>query len=388
MLNQALADGYNGLRVVEDTSWLGKEYWNYFADYEGKLDFLINSHQMIVLHPYCLDIVNGIQTIDLISRHQISLIKEKGKWKRIENPMQKDEAECKPAEEALRESEARFRSYFEMPLVGILITSLDKGIISVNDKFCTLVGYSADELKGKTWDKITHPENLARDVEQFNQVLAGEIDSYTLEKRFIHKNGTSIPTILSVGCVRHLDYTVNYLVATVQDITERKKAEEELRKSENRFRVMFEEHGAPMLLIEPNSGQIIDANEAAARFYEYSREQLRAMCIDQINQLPPEEVAAERHKAVEHSKNVFVFTHRLASGDVRLVEVYSSPVIIQGQAMLFSIIHDITQRKKAEEALQKAHETLEEKVKERTAELEKAYNSLKENERVLLKLKK
>ena len=211
ILNRSLANGYNGLRVVEDISWLGKEYWNYFADYEGKLDFLINSHQMIVLHPYCLDVVNGTQTIDLISRHHISLIKEKGKWKRIENPMQK-EAECKPAEEALRESEARFRSYFEMPLVGILITSLDKGIISVNDKFCTLVGYSADELKDTTWDKITHPEDLARDVEQFNQVLAGEIDSYTLEKRFIHKNGTSVPTILSVGCVRHIDYYPENLI--------------------------------------------------------------------------------------------------------------------------------------------------------------------------------
>ena len=172
------------------------------------------------------------------------------------------------------------------------------------------------------------------------------------------------------------------------DITERKKAEAELRKSENRFRVMFEGHGAPMLLIEPNNGQIIDANEAAARFYEYSREQLRAMRIDQINKLSPEEVAAERHKAVERSKNVFVFPHRLAGGDVRLVEVYSSPVTIEGRPMLFSIIHDITKRKEAEEALIEVCDSLEERVKERTAELEKAYDSLKESERSLSEAQK
>ena len=140
-------------------------------------------------------------------------------------------------------------------------------------------------------------------------------------------------------------------------------AESALRESEERFRVLFEGHGAVMLLIEPDSGQILDANAAAVRFYGYSREQLRAMRIEQINQLPPEEVAAERRKAVDGGKDMFTFPHRLAGGEVRVVEVYSTPVTIQGRPTLFSIIHDVTARKQAEEALERTRNTLAEAQK-------------------------
>jgi PAS domain S-box-containing protein len=145
-----------------------------------------------------------------------------------------------------------------------------------------------------------------------------------------------------------------------QDVTERKQAEAALRASEERFRLLFEGHGAVMLLMEPDGGQILDANPAAVRFYGYSREQLRAMHIEQINQLPPEEVAAERRRAADHGKNVFTFPHRLASGEVRIVEVYSTPVTIQGRQTLFSIIHDITSRRQAEEALEQTRHMLAE----------------------------
>jgi PAS domain S-box-containing protein len=146
------------------------------------------------------------------------------------------------------------------------------------------------------------------------------------------------------------------LLGVVADITERKEAEEALRDSEVRFRAMFEGHGAPMLLIEPDTGAILDANNAAAAFYCYSRDQLRSMSIDRINQLPPKEVAEERQKAVELIKNRFIFLHRIADGQVRWVEVHSSPVTIQGRAALFSIIHDITARHRVEEALRESEE--------------------------------
>ena len=281
----------------------------------------------------------------------------------------------------MRRSEVKYRQIIETAREGIWVIGVDDQTVYVNQKVSEMLGYGAEEIIGQLTQKFLAPEFITVLEEKLSEHKQGV--KQVIDYKFIRKDGSELWCILSTSPLLDEDGKYAGSLGMLTDITERKKAEAELRKSENRFRVMFEGHGAPMLLIEPNNGQIIDANEAAARFYEYSREQLRAMRIDQINQLPPEEVAAERHKAVERSKNVFVFTHRLASGDERLVEVYSSPVTIQGRSMLFSIIHDITQRKKQKKPLKKAHDNLEEKVKERTAELEKAYNSLKESERSL-----
>ncbi|MEZ0368771.1 MAG: sensor histidine kinase, partial [Candidatus Sericytochromatia bacterium] len=118
------------------------------------------------------------------------------------------------------------------------------------------------------------------------------------------------------------------------------------------FRQVFEKHHAMMLLIRPESGEIVDANPAASRFYGYDRETLRRMHIHQINQLSDQEVAREVERARTQVTNYFTFLHRLANGEVRTVEVHSTPVEIEGQQLLFSILHDITQRRRAERALQ------------------------------------
>ncbi|HXP63820.1 MAG TPA: PAS domain S-box protein, partial [Dongiaceae bacterium] len=120
--------------------------------------------------------------------------------------------------------------------------------------------------------------------------------------------------------------------------------EEALRESEARFRSMFERHTAAMLLREPDSGALVDANPAAAAFYGYSREHLRTMNLADLNTLPRKTIDAYRRRALGHHAPL-VFPHRLASGQIRTVEVYSSPVTVQGRKLLFSIIHDITERK-------------------------------------------
>ena len=121
------------------------------------------------------------------------------------------------------------------------------------------------------------------------------------------------------------------------------------------FRQLFENNRSVMLLIEPETGQIVAANRAASGFYGYSLEQLTQMSINDINMLPAEAVARERERAVLEKSLFFQFRHRLASGAIRDVEAYVSPIRVQDSPLLLSIIHDVTQRVEAERALATAH---------------------------------
>lgn len=117
------------------------------------------------------------------------------------------------------------------------------------------------------------------------------------------------------------------------------------------YRQMFAGHSAIQLLIEPEQGMIVEANPAAVSFYGYSEEQLKKMSIDQINTLPHEYVFKLRQKAKERNASYFLFPHRLASGEIKQVEVYSAPIVVHDQTLLYSIIHDVSRRQKVEKAL-------------------------------------
>jgi len=122
----------------------------------------------------------------------------------------------------------------------------------------------------------------------------------------------------------------------------------QLGESERRFRRFFEKNGSVMLLVEPESGRIVDANVAAARLYGYPLDKLRSMRITDINTLSPEQVAAEMQRAAREERNYFNFSHRLASGELCDVEVYSTPIAVQGRVHLFSIVNDISKRRSME----------------------------------------
>jgi len=134
------------------------------------------------------------------------------------------------------------------------------------------------------------------------------------------------------------------------------KLTSELKESESRFKNMFSNHNTIMLLLEPETGLIIDANLAASNFYGYPITTLCSMSIDQINTLSPELTAQERLKAASEKRNYFVFSHQLANGHKRIVEVHSSPIVYERKKILFSIIHDITERQLVEDALKESEE--------------------------------
>ncbi|GAK49526.1 putative histidine kinase [Candidatus Moduliflexus flocculans] len=117
------------------------------------------------------------------------------------------------------------------------------------------------------------------------------------------------------------------------------------------FHYLFEAHSAVMLLVNPDTGQIASANSAASRYYGYPLEELQAMSVYRINQLPSKEVNEAMRQAKLSLRNDFEFQHRLANGEIRDVEVHTTLITWQQQALLFSIIHDITARKQAEIAM-------------------------------------
>lgn len=136
-----------------------------------------------------------------------------------------------------------------------------------------------------------------------------------------------------------------------RDITEHKQAEKALYASETLFRQMFTEHSAAKLLINPENGNIVDANPAASQFYGYPIETLLQMKVSQINTMTPAEIEAALEDARLFKRNYFIFQHRLASGEIREVEIYSTPIRVGETQLLHSIIHDITERKQMEAAM-------------------------------------
>ena len=140
-----------------------------------------------------------------------------------------DIAGLKKSEETLRASEARFRSYFELPLVGIGLTGPDKRWWEVNDRLCDLLGYRRTQLLGLSWTELTYPEDLAVEVAQFDRIMNRRTEGYSLDKRFLRQDGALLYASVSTRCVRRANGMVEYFVTLVQDITERKQAEEQIQ---------------------------------------------------------------------------------------------------------------------------------------------------------------
>ena len=138
----------------------------------------------------------------------------------------------KQAEEALRQSEARFRSNFEQAAIGIVDSTLAGGYNWVNHRFCEITGYTAEELKSLTFRDITHPEDLEKELHDYQDVLQGKVTSYSREKRYIRKDRSLVWVNLSLSLVRSADGVPKRFIGVVEDISYRKHMEEELFKAQ------------------------------------------------------------------------------------------------------------------------------------------------------------
>lgn len=206
-------------------------------------------------------------------------------------------------------------------------------------------------------DRI-HPD----DHETINKKLRAHFQyqqPFSVEYRFRHDDGHYIWLLTKGEAIRNAQGKIVKMLGTNFDITEQKQleqerdqAQEQLRQSEERYRQMFERSQAIKLLIDVTNGTIVDANSAACEFYGYSWRELTNLKNSDINTLSKEQIELAMAQAVSEQCNHFKFVHRLASGELHDMEVYSSPIEIQGRKLLYSIMHDITERRQMEIALQ------------------------------------
>jgi PAS domain S-box-containing protein len=190
-------------------------------------------------------------------------------------------------------------------------------------------------------------------------LVIGVIDAYTdriglVEPEFSNVLVTIAYIIASVSAVT---WTA---LSLAQSDTERLQTEQALRVSERRFRLFFEQNSSVMLIVEPDSGRVVDANQAALDFYGFPGRSLIGMSVEDINTLPPSETRLKRQNAAKGGVRNFEFKHRLASGDTRDVMVFTTPIEVDEKPLLFSIIQDVTERHRAENALLQQQQDLNE----------------------------
>ena len=266
-------------------------------------------------------------------------------------------------EQALRESEELYRSTFDLAAVGIAHVSPDGQWLRVNKKLCKIVGYSEEELFEMRFQDITHPDDLGTDVAEAEKVRTGALDTYSKEKRYIRKDGALVWVNLTVSGARHPSGELKHFISVVEDITERKAAEEAQRASEARLELALDASNTALFEwdIEKQAGEW---NPQMAAIYGFQPE---SECItaeewsglfhsEDVNRLRAD---AERF-LTDKCKKQFDFEFRTSKPDGETKWIRSHGRIVRdvnGKAVRLIGTHtDITDRKRVEQALRESEQ--------------------------------
>jgi diguanylate cyclase (GGDEF)-like protein/PAS domain S-box-containing protein len=257
---------------------------------------------------------------------------------------------------------------FNQSAIGTALIELNGNWIRVNPALCQILGYSEQELLAKTFQSITHPEDLGPELKRISQVLRGEIRSFQMEKRYLHQAGHTVPALLSVSVVFDSKDKPRFLCYQLQDISERKQEEEKLRGSEDSYRRLVEL--SPDAILVQRRGTIIYANAACgALLGASSAEGLLGKSVLQFVHPDDREAVKKRIEIVREDPGAPPppRTERRYIGlDGREVhvEVVINRITYQSEPATEAILRDISERKHAEAQLREANQKLAERVQE------------------------
>jgi diguanylate cyclase (GGDEF)-like protein/PAS domain S-box-containing protein len=257
---------------------------------------------------------------------------------------------------ALEEAEERFANAFEEAPIGMALVGVDGAFLRVNRALSELVGYESDELLDLTFQNITHPDDLEADLQLVREVLEGKRRTYRMEKRYVRADGAECWVLLSVSLVRDDAGEPLYFVSQIEDITERRRAEDALLEAEDRFRSAFE--AAPIgMAMNSVDGSFLRVNRAMCEITGYSREQLEATTYRSITH--PDDLARNERgyqEIIAGQASHYRTEKRYIHSDGHVVPVDLSATVVrdgEGEPVhVLTQVQDITERKRFEGQLQ------------------------------------
>ncbi|MCP4609085.1 MAG: PAS domain S-box protein [Planctomycetes bacterium] len=354
----ALKKGFDGLRITGNSSLLERKGQEKFSSYEEHANIIIANYKMLALCSYSLDNCSPSEIIDVVNNHEFTLIKQEGQWKTIQS------SERKKAEDELRDSEERFRDFFENVPIGFHIFGPDRIITRINEVELAMIGYVRDEIVGKkTWSDLIIPEQRNKFEKHWHDIITkGKVRN--LEYTLIHKEGRHINVILNASSRFDKNGNLINTRGSVLDITERKKAEGELRTSEERFRRSITESPFP-IMIHADDGEVLQINKVWTDITGYTHEEIPTLSAW------TERAYGERKDVVKNRiDKIFDSDTRVEGGEYFITskdgkaliwDFSSAPLEIlpDGRRLVISMAMDVTERKDIEAQQQLAGQILE-----------------------------
>jgi hypothetical protein len=251
----------------------------------------------------------------------------------------------------LRENADIFRKMYDLSSIGIVRRSFHtKKIVSANPAFCSLFGYTEDELIGKTIQELTYAEDIPPSLGQLNKVHAGEFSSFSMEKRYVRKDGNIFWALTNSNLVSDENGNPLYFIAYIQDITDKKRSRSLLERSEKKYRTYVDRSPNP-IFVRDLGGKYIDVNPSACEITGYSREELIGMDIADLyapEYVKPASKSLQQVLSGENSSEEFRFIKKDGT------PYYMTVSTVLADGIVISICADTTERKIIEKLLIKA----------------------------------